>query len=67
MLITVFIVLCLSILFGVLTENSLLASAIIGLVLSLPILLVLKIILLVIPSGKNIILVCYDCGKESKM
>ena len=62
LLITLLAVITISVISG----NSFGASVLVGAILALPIIAILKIILTIIPAGKETVIVCFDCGKKTK-
>ena len=62
LLITLLVIIAISVISG----NSFGASVLVGAILALPILAVLKVILIIIPAGKETVIVCFDCGKKSR-
>ena len=62
LLLTAFLTIALALILGKVS----LTSAILGVLLCIPIMLILRIVLLFIPAGTTTYMICYDCGKEWK-
>ncbi len=61
-----FIVLLLIILTVFVNGNSWLESVFVGGIIAIPLFAILKLILAIIPAGKETVIVCFDCGKKSR-
>lgn len=64
MIIAVLVILAFALIVAILDDLNPFICALGCLIVSMPVLFVLKLILLIIPSGEIIVVICCDCGSE---
>lgn len=67
LIIALLLIFAFAFLYAKLTNQIIWGVLLVILIVSIPILIILRIILLIIPSGKKTIAVCCNCGEEFKI